>query len=116
MARTHSDKNGEIHIAYQVHGDGPLDVVLCGGAVTHLDVLWEDPSYRRFCEQLGSFSRLIMFDKRGMGLSERVRVATLEERMDDVRAVMDAIDIDQAAVIGMSEGGPMSVLFAATYP
>ncbi len=116
MARTHYAKNGEIHIAYQVHGDGPIDLVECGGASTHLDVLWEDPGYRRHCEQLASFTRLIRFDKRGMGLSDRVRVGTLEERMEDVRAVMDAVDSKEAALIGTSEGGPMSILFAATYP
>ncbi len=116
MPETRYARSGAVEIAFQTVGEGPIDLVWVAGFVTHLDVLWEDPSYRRFCEQLGAFSRLIMFDKRGMGLSERVRVATLEERMDDVRAVMDAIDIRQAAVIGMSEGGPMSVLFAATYP
>jgi class 3 adenylate cyclase len=114
--RTRYARNGDIHIAYQVHGEGPFDLVLCGGAVTHLDVLWEDPSYRRFCESLASFARLIRFDKRGMGLSDRVRVGTLEERMEDVRAVMDAAGSREAAIIGTSEGGPMSILFAATYP
>jgi pimeloyl-ACP methyl ester carboxylesterase len=105
-----------VEIAYQVLGDGPLDVVWVAGAVTHLDVLWEHPGYRHFCEQLASFARLIVFDKRGMGLSERTRVGTLEERMDDVRAVMDAAGSDRAALMGVSEGGPMSILFAATYP
>ena len=116
MPKTSYAKSGDVEIAYQTVGDGPIDLIWVAGFVTHLDVLWEGPSYRRFCEQLGSFSRLILFDKRGMGLSERVRVATLEERMDDVRAVMDAMDIQQAAVAGASEGGPLSVLFAATYP
>jgi class 3 adenylate cyclase/pimeloyl-ACP methyl ester carboxylesterase len=105
-----------VEIAYQVLGEGPLDVVWVAGAITHLGVLWEHAGYRRFCEQLASFSRLILFDKRGMGLSERVRVGTLEERMEDVRAVMDAAGSEQAALIGVSEGGPMSMLFAATYP
>ena len=116
MARTQYAKNGEIHIAYQVHGNGPLDLVLCGGASTHLDVLWEEPGYRHFCEQLASFTRLIRFDKRGMGLSDRVRIGTLEERMEDVRAVMDAAGSTHAALMGTSEGGPMSMLFAASYP
>ena len=105
-----------VEIAYQVLGEGPPDVVSVAGALTHLGVLWEHPGYRRFCEQLASFSRLILFDKRGMGLSERVRAGTLEERMEDVRAVMDAAGSEQAALIGVSEGGPMSMLFAATYP
>jgi pimeloyl-ACP methyl ester carboxylesterase len=116
MARTHYAKNGDIHIAYQVHGNGPLDLVLCGGSATHLDVLWEEPAYRRFCEQLASFARLICFDKRGMGLSDRVRAGTLEERMEDVRAVLDAAGSNEAALIGVSEGGPLSMLLAATYP
>jgi class 3 adenylate cyclase len=116
MPRTQYAKNGDIHIAYQIRGEGPFDLVLCGGAVTHLDVLAEDPTYRRFLERLASFSRLITFDKRGMGLSDRVRVGTLEERMEDVRAVMDAVGSSKAALIGVSEGGPMSMLFAATYP
>ena len=108
--------SGEVDIAYQVLGDGPFDLVWVAGAITHLDVMWEHPAYRRFCEQLASFSRLILFDKRGMGLSERTRAGTLEERMDDVRAVMDAVGSEQAALVGVSEGGPMSMLFAATYP
>ena len=105
-----------VEIAYQVLGEGPLDLVWVAGAATHLHVLWEHPGYRHFCEQLASFSRLILFDKRGMGLSERTRVGTLEERMDDVRAVMDAAGSQRAALMGVSEGGPMSMLFAATYP
>jgi class 3 adenylate cyclase len=109
-------ENGEIHIAYQVVGDGPVDLVCVMGAITNLNVLWEDPEYRRFCERLASFSRLILFDKRGMGLSDRVRAGTLEERMDDVRAILDAVGSESAALMGVSEGGPMSILFAATYP
>ncbi len=111
----YADSSG-VEIAYQVLGDGPLDVVWVAGAITHLGVLWEHPGYRRFCEQLASFSRLIVFDKRGMGLSEHTRAGTLEERMDDVRAVMDAAGSERAALLGVSEGGPMSILFAATYP
>jgi class 3 adenylate cyclase/esterase/lipase len=108
--------SGEVEIAYQVLGDGPVDLVWVDGSVTHLGVLWEHPGYRHFCEQLASFSRLILFDKRGMGLSERTRAGTLEERMDDVRAVMDAAGSERAALVGVSEGGPMSMLFAATHP
>ena len=105
-----------VEIAYQVLGEGPVDIVWVGGAMTHLDVMWEHAGYRRFCEQLASFSRLILFDKRGMGLSERSRIGTLEERNDDVLSVLDAVGSEQAALIGVSEGGPMSMLFAATYP
>ena len=96
MPETRDARSGDVEIAFQTVGEGPIDLVWVAGFVTHLDVLWEDPSYWRFCEQLGAFSRLIMFDKRGMGLSERVRVATLEERWTMSRAVMDAIDIRQA--------------------
>ena len=107
--------SGNIEIAYQVLGEGP-DVIWVAGWLTHLDVLWDHPGYRRFCEELASFSRLILFDKRGMGLSQRVRVGTLEERMDDVRAVLDAVGSEQAVLVGVSEGGPLSMLFAATHP
>jgi pimeloyl-ACP methyl ester carboxylesterase len=109
-------QSGDIDIAYHVVGQGSPDLVFVMGAITHLSLLWEEPSYRGFCERLASFSRLIQFDKRGMGLSDRVRAATLEERMDDVRAVMDAVGSDRPTLIGVSEGGPMSMLFAATYP
>jgi pimeloyl-ACP methyl ester carboxylesterase len=109
-------RNGDVHIAYTIVGDGPLDLIVVSGAITNLEVLWENPDYRRFHEELGTFARVILFDKRGMGLSDRVRVGTLEERMEDVRAVMDAVGCESAALIGNSEGGPMSLLFAATYP
>jgi pimeloyl-ACP methyl ester carboxylesterase len=109
-------QSGDIDIAYQVLGDGPPDIVFVAGFITHLTVLWEDPSYRSFCERLASFARLILFDKRGMGLSDRVRAGTLEERMDDVRAVMDATGSRRAALVGVSEGGPLSMLFAAAHP
>jgi class 3 adenylate cyclase len=108
--------SGDLDIAYQVLGEGPPDLIWVAGAITHLDVLWDHPGYRRFYEQLASFSRVILFDKRGMGLSERVRVGTLEERMDDVRAVLDAAGSERAVLAGASEGGPMSMLFAASYP
>jgi class 3 adenylate cyclase/pimeloyl-ACP methyl ester carboxylesterase len=109
-------RSADIDVAYTTVGDGPRDLVWVAGAMTHLNVLWELPEYRRFCEQLAAFSRLILFDKRGMGLSDRVEIGTLEERMDDVRAVMDAAGSEHAALLGVSEGGPMSILFAATYP
>jgi pimeloyl-ACP methyl ester carboxylesterase len=109
-------KSGDVHVAYQTYGTGPLDLVLINGAISHLEILQEDPHYRRFCERLASFSRVICFDKRGMGLSDRVAFGPLEERMDDIRAVMDAAGSERAALLGESEGGPLSMLFAATYP
>jgi class 3 adenylate cyclase/alpha-beta hydrolase superfamily lysophospholipase len=112
-------KSGDIHIAYQVVGEGAIDLVLVQGWISHVEHQWEDPSLARFLERLASFSRLITFDKRGTGLSDRVAesaLPTLEQRMDDVRAVMEAAGCSRAALFGISEGGPMSVLFAATYP
>jgi pimeloyl-ACP methyl ester carboxylesterase len=109
-------RNGDVHLAYQVLGDGPIDLVFVQGILTHLRVSWEYAGFRRFCEQLASFSRVILFDKRGMGMSDQVAVGTLEDRMDDVRAVMDAAGSVRAALLGVSEGGPMSIRFAATYP
>ncbi len=112
-------KSGKVHIAYQVVGDGPLDLVLVPGWVTHLEHQWQEPLVARFLERLASFTRLILFDKRGTGLSDRVAedaLPTLEVRMDDVRAVMDAVGSTRAALMGISEGGPMCGLFAATYP
>jgi class 3 adenylate cyclase/pimeloyl-ACP methyl ester carboxylesterase len=107
------------NIAYQVAGDGDVDLVFVPGFVSHVELAWEWPHLARFVQRLSSFSRLILFDKRGTGLSDRVpasEVPTHEERMDDVRAVMDAAGSERAAVFGVSEGGPMCVLFAATYP
>jgi pimeloyl-ACP methyl ester carboxylesterase len=109
-------KSGDVHIAYQVTGEGPLDLVWVPGFVSHLEHHWEEPAMARFTERLASFSRLIRFDKRGTGLSDRVAIPTLEQRMDDVRLVMDAVGSERAALFGISEGGPMSLLFAATYP
>lgn len=112
-------RSGGVNIAYQVVGNGPLDLVYVMGWVSNLDYFWEEPSYARFLTRLASFSRLILFDKRGTGLSDRVHeseLPTLEQRMDDVRAVMDAVGTPRAALFGVSEGGPMCVLFAATFP
>jgi pimeloyl-ACP methyl ester carboxylesterase len=106
-----------VRIAYQVVGEGPFDLVFVPGFVSNIDLFWEMPEWANFFTRLAAFSRLIVFDKRGTGLSDRdVGIATLEERMDDVRAVMDAAGSDRAALFGVSEGGPMSLLFAATYP
>jgi pimeloyl-ACP methyl ester carboxylesterase len=110
-------KSGDTSIAYQVVGDGPIDLVLVLGFATHIELQWEGAPFARFCERLGGFSRLILFDKRGTGLSDPVpEVPTLEQRVDDVRAVMDAAGSERAALFGVSEGGPMSIMFAATHP
>jgi pimeloyl-ACP methyl ester carboxylesterase len=112
-------KNADVNIAYQVLGDGPLDLVVVHGWVQSFDAGWEIESIERFYDRLASFSRLILFDKRGVGLSDRVSVddlPTLETRMDDMRAVLDAVGSEGAAVLGHSEGGAMCALFAATYP
>ncbi len=110
-------KSGDVNIAYQVVGSGPLDLVFVPGFVSHVEYIWEDPAMARFFERLGSFSRLILFDKRGTGLSDRgSAIFTLEQRMDDVRAVLDAVGSERATLFGISEGGPMSILFAATHP
>jgi pimeloyl-ACP methyl ester carboxylesterase len=112
-------KSGDVHIAYQVLGGGPLDLVYVPGWTSHVEYLWESPTTGRALRRLASFSRLILFDKRGTGMSDRVPEAalpTLEQRMDDVRAVMDAVGSERAAVFGASEGGPLSLLFSATYP
>jgi pimeloyl-ACP methyl ester carboxylesterase len=110
-------RSGDVNVAYQVTGDGPIDLVLVHGFFSHLEVDWEHPASRRIIERLSSFSRLIRFDKRGTGLSDRsVGMPDFEARMDDMRAVMDAAGSERAVLLGYSEGGPMCVLFAATYP
>jgi pimeloyl-ACP methyl ester carboxylesterase/DNA-binding winged helix-turn-helix (wHTH) protein len=115
----HYARSGEVNIAYQVIGSGPTDLVFVMGWVSHLEYFWNEPSFARFLSHLASISRLILFDKRGTGLSDAVPVhqlPTLEQRMDDVRAVMDAAGSERAVLLGVSEGGPMCSLFAATYP
>jgi len=112
-------KSGGLNIAYQVVGKGPLDLIYVPGWISNVELMWDEPAHAHVLDRLASFSRLILFDKRGTGLSDPVpldRLPTLEERMDDVRAVLDAVDCEQAALFGFSEGGLMSVLFAATYP
>ncbi len=110
-------KAGDIQIAYQVFGGGARDLIVVPGWLSNLEILWEDPAYARFLRGLASFARVIIFDKRGTGLSDRVTDSpTLEERMEDVHAVMDAVGCGRAALFGYSEGGPMCALHAVTYP
>ena len=119
MPRTLYARSGELSIAYQVFGDGPIDLLFAPGWISNVELGWEHPRVARFYERLASFSRVILFDKRGTGLSDRVpdaRPPTMEERTDDIRAVLDAVGSERAAIFGVSEGGNMSVVFAATYP
>jgi pimeloyl-ACP methyl ester carboxylesterase/DNA-binding CsgD family transcriptional regulator len=117
--QTRYAKSGNVQIAYQVVGQGPLDLVLVPGFLSNLEVHWEDEGFRHLLHRLATFTRLIQLDKRGTGLSDRVDahdLPSLETRMDDVRAVMDAVGSRRAALLGASEGAPMAMLFAATYP
>ena len=117
--KTDYAKSGDIHIAYQCLGEGPVNLVFVPGFVSHVEHFWEEPALAQFLRRLASFSRLVFFDKRGTGLSDRVSEAampTLEERMDDVRAVMDAVGFERAAIFAPSDAGSMAILFAATYP
>jgi len=110
----YADSDG-VSIAYQVHGDGPLDLVLVPGFVSQVELLWEEPTVARFLRRLTAFSRMLIFDKRGQGLSDRPgRPPTLEESMDDLKAVAEAAGFERPALFGVSEGGPMSTLYAAT--
>jgi class 3 adenylate cyclase len=117
--KTEYARSGSVHIAYQVVGHGPLDLVFIQGWVSHVELAWDEPTLASFLNRLASFSRLITFDKRGTGLSDRVpdeQLPTLEERMDDLRVVMDAVGSERAALFGVSEGGNLCALFAATFP
>ena len=110
-------KSDDVHIAYQVIGDGPLDLLLVPGFVSHIEATWQSPAASSFLHHLASFCRLILFDKRGTGMSDRgSQIFTLEQRMHDVRAILDEVSSERAALFGVSEGGPMSLLYAATYP
>ena len=114
---THYVKSDDVHIAYQVIGDGSLDLLFVPGFVSHVEATWQSPVRSSFFRRLASFSRLILFDKRGTGMSDRgSQIFTLEQRMHDVRAILDAVGSERAALFGVSEGGPMSLLYAATYP
>src|SRR5216684_5801211 len=109
-------KSGDVHIAYRIFGEGPRDIVLIPGTLSHVELLWEVPYNEHLLKRLTAFARVIVFDKRGQGLSDRVAEFTLEERIDDVRAVMDAAGSERATIYGWSEGGPMCLMFSATYP
>ncbi len=113
---THFADNEGVSIAYQVFGDGPRDLIIIPGWLSNLDIFWEEPRVARFFQALAGFSRVILIDKRGTGLSDRVPPPALEIQMDDVKAVMDAAHSESAALLGYSEGGSMCMLFAATYP
>src|SRR5258708_27440087 len=115
-AQTKYAKSGDVHIAYRVFGDGPRDIILLPGTLSHVELYWELPANEYMLKRLTSFARVIRIDKRGQGLSDRVAEQTLEERIGDVRAVLDAAGSKHATVFGWSEGGPMSLMFAATYP
>ncbi len=109
-------RSGDVSIAYRIFGHGPRDIVLIPGTISHVELLWEVPSNEHLLKRLTTFARVIVFDKRGQGLSDRVAEQTIEERIGDVRAVMDAAGSDRATIYGWSEGGPMCLMFAATYP
>ena len=110
-------RSGPVSIAYQVVGEGAIDLVLVPGFVSHVEVAWEEPRLARFLTRLAAFSRLIVFDKRGTGMSDPVPgPPSMDERMEDIGAVMDAVGSDRAAIFGISEGGTLSLLFAAEHP
>ncbi|HET9229668.1 MAG TPA: alpha/beta fold hydrolase, partial [Vitreimonas sp.] len=115
--RTRYAKSGDVSIAYQVIGDAPLTLVYAPGWISHVEVMWEDPNFAQFMTRLAAFARVVMFDKRGTGASDRDGgYPTLDDRMDDIRAVMDAVGVERAALFGVSEGGNMSTVFAASHP
>lgn len=110
-------RSGDVHVAYQVWGEGAGDLVFCPGFVTHIENLWTEPGMARFLRRMGQFARVITFDKRGTGMSDRVETPPgMDERVDDLRAVMDAVGVQRAAIIGPSEGGSLAAYFAATQP
>src|ERR687897_3652844 len=110
-------KSGEVHVAYQVFGEGSVDLVFVPGFISNVEHYWDDPSHARWLRRLARFARVISFDKRGTGLSDRVSpMPGMDQRMDDVRAVMDAVGSRSAVLLGVSEGGSLAALFAATYP
>ena len=115
--RTQYAKSGDVHIAYQVFGEGVVDLIFIPGFISHIENYWDEPNFARWLRRLGSFSRVMIFDKRGTGLSDQVsELLGMDQRMDDVRAVMDTVGIERAAIFGISEGGSLATLFAATHP
>jgi class 3 adenylate cyclase len=117
LPETRYARSGDVNVAYQVFGDGPFDLVVVPGSLSHVELAWEVPRWAEMNRRLASFARTVVFDKRGTGMSDRVSPATtLETRIDDIRAVMDAAGSDRAALLGISEGAPIGMLFAATYP
>jgi len=117
MPTTRYVKSDDVHVAYQVLGDGPLDLLFVPGFVSHMEAAWQSPETSAFFRRLASFCRLILFDKRGTGMSDRgSQIFTLEQRMHDVQAILDEVGSKRAALFGVSEGGPMALLYAATYP
>jgi len=115
--QTRYAKSGDVHIAYQVVGDGPLDLVYAPPWIGNMELFWEEPSYARFLKRLASFSRLILFDKRGTGSSDRAaEIPIIEQQIDDLTSVMDSVGAERAALLGASEGGSLCTLFAATRP
>ena len=117
LPTTHYAKSGDIYVAYQIFGSGPIDLVFVPGWISHLDVWWDNPHTASWFERLGRFSRMLIFDKRGTGLSDRIGgLPGMDQRMDDIRAVMDAAGLKRAAVLGVSEGGSLAALFAASHP
>ncbi len=110
-------RSGEVHIAYPAFGDGPINLVMVPGFVSNVENYWDEPDYARFLNHLASYARVVTFDKRGTGMSDRVaELPGLDQRMDDLRSVMDAAGMGQTALLGISEGAPLAILFAATYP
>ena len=116
-SQTRYTKNGDIHITYQVFGKGDVDIVFVPGFISHIENYWDEPGFARWLRRMGSFARVVMFDKQGAGLSDRMgELPGLDERMDDVKAVMDAVGLEKAALFGISEGGSLATLFAASHP
>src|SRR5262249_38734948 len=115
-SKTRYAKSGRVHIAYRVFGQGPRDIILVPGTISHVELFWEFPANQYLLQRLCAFARVIVFDKRGQGLSDRVAEQTIDERVDDVRAVLDAVGSERATIYGWSEGGQLSLTFAHRYP